>query len=81
MIDLVLRYSGTAEQFEEYFSSESRITKEEDGSIIVRTALPENEWIQGWILSFGERIEVLEPEYLRKKIAEIVKKIQKKYQT
>jgi predicted DNA-binding transcriptional regulator YafY len=39
--------------------------KDEDGSMTVTLRWPEDDWVYGYILSFGEYIEVLEPAYLR----------------
>jgi predicted DNA-binding transcriptional regulator YafY len=37
------------------------IQKHEDGSFTVTVAFPENEWVYGYILSYGCHAEVLEP--------------------
>lgn len=51
--------------------------KQPDGSFIVTVTWPEDEWVYGTILSYGEYIEVLEPEYIRKIICEKAEKIAK----
>lgn len=40
----------------------------EDGSFIVEVTYPKGEWIFGYIESFGEECEILEPEDIRKDI-------------
>ena len=68
------------------------IEKQPDGSFIVKVTWPifsakpggrpspdEDHWIYGFILSFGEYIEVLEPESFKKIIKEKAEKIAKKY--
>ncbi|MDT8716726.1 YafY family transcriptional regulator [Clostridium sp. 19966] len=55
------------------------IRENEDGSFIVTAVIPWGQWIYGYIMSFGESIEVLEPEYLRKAIIDQHKKALKKY--
>lgn len=40
---------------------------------------PEDEWVYGYILSFGNSVEVLEPEHIRNNIAARAEKIAKKY--
>ena len=55
------------------------IFKNEDGSFIVTTNLPENEWVYGYALSFGEYGEVLEPEHVREIIKVKLKNNLKKY--
>jgi predicted DNA-binding transcriptional regulator YafY len=47
----------------------------EDGSYIISVRWPEDNWVYGTILSFGEYIEVLEPAHIREKIREKAKKI------
>jgi len=46
-----------------------------DGSHIVTVTWPEDEWVYGFVLSFGEYAEVLEPEHLREIIKEKSRKI------
>ena len=53
--------------------------RQEDGSHIVSVTWPEDDWVYGFILSFGEYIEVLEPEYMKEIIQEKAKKIFEKY--
>lgn len=53
--------------------------RQEDGRLLVKTLLPENNWLYGFILSFGTGIEVKSPPHIRKIIAEISKEIYKKY--
>lgn len=50
-----------------------------DGSFIVTVVYPEDEWVYGYIMSFGEYIEVLEPMHIRKIIQERLEKSFKKY--
>ena len=50
-----------------------------DGSYIVSVCWPEDNWVYGIILSFGEFIEVLEPEHIRKIIREKARKICEQY--
>jgi len=58
---------------------ESMLKKQGDGSYIVSITWPEDHWVIGFILSFGEYIEVLEPKQLRKTIKNKIIKISKKY--
>jgi predicted DNA-binding transcriptional regulator YafY len=41
------------------------IEKNEDGSFDVTVTFPENEWLYGYILSYGNCAEALEPRYIR----------------
>lgn len=51
----------------------------DDGRIRVRTELPENNWLYGFLLSFGNEIEVVSPPHIRTILSEIAKKIYEKY--
>ncbi|MCL2568542.1 MAG: YafY family transcriptional regulator [Oscillospiraceae bacterium] len=53
--------------------------QEADGSYIVSLCWPEDNWVYGTILSFGEYIEVLEPERIRAIIRDKAKKIYEQY--
>jgi len=63
--------------FEEF--AESMVEKQPDGSYIVTVTWPEDNWVYGFILSFGEHIEVLAPEYLRQIIKEKAQQIAGQY--
>jgi predicted DNA-binding transcriptional regulator YafY len=39
-----------------------------DGSFVVSAVLPVDEWMYGYIMSFGEYIEVLGPEHVRESV-------------
>ena len=51
----------------------------DDGRIRVRTDLPENNWLYGFLLSFGNEIEVVSPPHIRIILSDIAKKIYEKY--
>ncbi|MGI5858672.1 MAG: helix-turn-helix transcriptional regulator, partial [Tepidanaerobacteraceae bacterium] len=52
---------------------------DEDGRLLVKTTLPENNWLYGFILSFGSGIEVVNPPHIRSIIASIAREIYEKY--
>jgi len=58
--------------FDDY--DEERITRNSDGSYDVTVTFPEDEWVYGYILSFGNYVEVLEPPYIRDIITDRMKK-------
>lgn len=64
----------------DYFD-DSFIYKNDDGSFTLEIALPEGEWVYSYILSFGSFVEVLEPEYVRKSIANRMRQALKFYKT
>jgi predicted DNA-binding transcriptional regulator YafY len=55
------------------------VEKQEDGKLLVKVLLPENNWLYGFVLSFGMGVEVINPPHIRKKLAEISKGIYEKY--
>lgn len=44
---------------------ESEIVKNSDGSFDVTISYPEDEWVYGYILSFGSFVEVIEPKHIK----------------
>lgn len=46
----------------------------ENGDFIVHTTFPENEWLYGYILSYGEYVKVIEPAKVKNKIIEKLKR-------
>ena len=44
---------------------EEHIQRNEDGSFNVTVSFPEDEWVYGYILSYGNYAEVLEPKHIR----------------
>ncbi|MDR0491869.1 MAG: YafY family transcriptional regulator [Oscillospiraceae bacterium] len=55
------------------------ISKNDNGSYDLSVEMPEDEWLYGYILSFGGSAEVLEPEHIREIIKTRAKEIVKKY--
>ncbi|MCL2522755.1 MAG: YafY family transcriptional regulator [Erysipelotrichales bacterium] len=53
--------------------------RQEDGSYIVTVIWPEDEWVYGTILSYGEYIDILEPEHVKEIVKEKAQKVIKKY--
>lgn len=44
------------------------IVKNEDGSLLVSIRLPEDDWLYGFLLSFGTSIQILEPLYIKRNL-------------
>ncbi len=63
--------------FDDFY--EGMAEKQPDGSFIVTVSWPEDNWLYGFILSFGKYIEVIEPEHIRNIIKDEAKKISEKY--
>lgn len=58
---------------------ESQVVRDEGGDFLVWASFPEDEWVIGFVLSFGDRCEVLEPEYFREVLCERLKKTLDRY--
>ena len=54
---------------------------EQNDFLFVTTSLPNSNRLYSYILSFGEYVEIIEPQEIRKSIQSQIKKIQEKYQT
>jgi len=64
-VTMVLRFAPQARaRVEEFFGMEKLETRE-DGYFTVKQTYPEDEWVYGFLLSFGDQVEILEPERLR----------------
>lgn len=59
--------------FDEFEASE--VEELEHGVLVAAAEMPEDAWLIGYLLSFGSQVEVLEPLYLRKILAEEAKKV------
>ena len=57
----------------------TRVSEKENGDLIVSAPLPEDEWLIGYLLSFGIQVDIIEPAYLKEIVAERAKKIYEKY--
>ena len=44
---------------------ENSIIRNEDGSFEVTASYPENDWVYGYIMSFGNTAKVIEPDYVK----------------
>ena len=79
IIELVLEINKamTYRVYDEFESTE--ITKKEDGNFIIKVKYPENEWIYGYILSFGEYARVLNPGYAKNRIKDKLQRTLKNY--
>lgn len=52
---------------------------EENGNLVVAAAMPEDDWLTSYLLSFGAQVEIIEPAHLKKIVAEKAKEIYLKY--
>ena len=63
--------------FDEF--EENMVEKQPDGSFIITVTYPEDNWVYGYVLSFGEYADVLEPTHLCEIINSKAQQISKKY--
>ena len=63
--------------YDEFF--EESITKKENENFEITTEIFENEWLYGYLLSFGEHLKVLEPARIREILAKKVEKMKENY--
>lgn len=75
---IVLCFSQNAAYrvYDEFDSTQIHL--QENGDLIVSAAMPEDDWLTGFLLSFGTQVKIIEPVSLRKVIAESAKKIYEK---
>ena len=76
-LELEINKAMTYRVYDEFESKE--ITKKEDGNFIIKVKYPENEWVYGYILSFGEYAKVLNPGYAKNIIKDKLQKTLKNY--
>lgn len=55
------------------------IVKNTDGNFTVTAIFPESEWVYGYVLSYGNYAEVLEPKHIREIIRKKIEESLKKY--
>jgi predicted DNA-binding transcriptional regulator YafY len=80
LVHLKLRFqSKTLNRIYDYFD-DSYILQNDDDSFTLEVALPDGEWIYGYILSFGALVEVLEPEHVKMSIMERMRQSLKIYE-
>lgn len=57
------------------------VIRQENGDLTVSAKMPEDEWLIGYLLSFGTQVDIIEPMYLREIVAGEAKKIYEKYKS
>lgn len=57
----------------------TQVSKMENGDFIVSVKMPEDDWLIGYLLSFGTQVDIIEPAHLKKIVAEQAKNIYEKY--
>lgn len=75
LVKFVLKFHPGVRQIVEDYFDEKNITICKDNSIVVSAMYPEGEWFLNWLLSYGDKVEIIEPAYLKKALLDITKKI------
>lgn len=78
-IELHLRFDPMMRPIIEEFYPAEDTGIEADGSLLVRTRMPEDGWVYGLILSYGKFVEVISPEKMRRSIKEAANDIVRLY--
>ena len=63
--------------YDEFF--EENIAKKENENFEITTEIFENEWLYGYLLSFGEHLKVLKPARIREILAKKIEKMRENY--
>jgi predicted DNA-binding transcriptional regulator YafY len=75
---LLLEFDASAENSVlEWFGDEQ--IEYENSKLLVRAFLPENNWLYGFLLSFGATLEILEPPHIREIVAKMALEVYQKY--
>lgn len=75
-----LKFSPKA-AFRVYDEFTDKVSKDNQGNLYVNIDLPVNETLFSYILSFGDNVEILEPDWLRDKMKEKLVLMSEKYKT
>ncbi|MGE5599307.1 MAG: helix-turn-helix transcriptional regulator [Bacteroidota bacterium] len=74
-VEMVLRFQARARvRAEDYFDADQILVRE-DGALEVRVNYPREDWVYGLILAFGEDVEVVAPEDVRREVAARARRI------
>lgn len=57
----------------------SQIEQRENGDLIVSAKMPQDQWLIGYLLSFGTQVDIIEPALLKEVVAKHAKEIYEKY--
>ncbi|MGZ9583885.1 helix-turn-helix transcriptional regulator [Paenibacillus marinisediminis] len=72
---IVLRFERSAKHLAEEWFGIEELEEDEHGKYVVSIAFPEDNWLYGFILSFGANVEVVQPERVRRIIQSIAAQI------
>ncbi len=77
MLKVTLKFEqGAAFRIYDEFESYQPL---EDGRFIVTFEMPKGDWLYGYLLSFGDAVEVIEPADVRKEVGNRLRRLSEKY--
>lgn len=76
---VVLHFTPEGKHLAEDRFDSTELQPDGNGGYTITIDYPEDGWLYGFLLSFGTAVEVLEPEHIRHKIAELAAGIAAKY--
>ncbi len=79
MQQIILKFAPAVGILIKDYFRDAEITRDEKGCWIIKTRLPEDDWVCGMVLSYGDQVEVLAPNSLKLKIIKTTQSILKKY--
>lgn len=79
LISITLRFSKEMRTRVEDIFRKEEISESPSGDILVTSLFPEQDWYYSLILSFGDHVEVISPEEVRRTVALKAKKMFEKY--
>ncbi len=72
-VTVTLRFDAPMYRVWDEFDEQS-IQRNADGSVTATATFPEDDWVYGFILSFGPRVEVIGPPHVRAAIQDLLQK-------
>ena len=79
-IPVILKFDKEM-SFRIYDEFPNKVIRNEDGSFLIETHLPNNERLYSYLFSFGDKIELLSPQYIREEVQTRLKNMHSKYIT
>lgn len=79
LLDLTLLFSKESayRAYDEFDIRDSQ--KNEDGSLLVDTQLPEDDWLYSFLLSLGASVKIISPSHVEKKLLTHIEEMKKNY--
>lgn len=77
--ELTLRFDASMRTIVEEFHCPDDCSEGPEGSLIVKVSMPEDGWMYGFLLSYGEFVTVLDPPRVRENLKRSAEKIAEKY--